>query len=249
MTSAPSATSSLKLCNKCLQKLGRSFGVATIEEARNHLSVSHVILLTHAIGRIGHRLIVDNNPSHKITSAIIIDIVPTKEQWDVFANPAASAAYYHWPFLATPTAPRMIEAMGHGVWTKMNLERSKGASEAGTAKFREHDAIEHYCYQFTSPESIEGSCGDYAAGAFEDVDEQKKDQAAEKKVSIPLMVIWSASNLGRMHNVPQVWSQWVEKADDVRFEPITDGFGHYLLEECPDRVQPLLVDWIEKYSK
>lgn len=203
-------------------------------------------------GRIGHRLIVDKDPSHKIISAIIIDIVPTQEQWAVFANPAASAAYYHWPFLALSTAPQMIEAMGPGIWTKLNLERSKGANTAGAAKFEENDAIGHYCHQFANnAESIAGACGDYTAGALEDVEEQKKDQEAGKKVpaSTPSMVIWSASNLGRMHDVPKVWSEWVEKPEEVRFEPITDGFGHYLPEECPERVAPLLRDWIEKYSK
>lgn len=142
----------------------------------------------------------------------------------------------------------MIEAMGSGHWTKLNLERSKGGSEDGVAKFKEDDAIGHYCHQFTNPEATAGACGDYSAGAFEDVDEQKKDQAAGKKVTTPLMVIWSASNLGRMHDVQEVWSGWVEKPDGVRFEPIPDGFGHYLPEECPDRVLPLFKSWIDQYT-
>ena len=145
----------------------------------------------------------------------------------------------------------MIEAMGAGIWTKLNLERSKGANAAGAAKFREDDAIGHYCHQFSSnPESIAGACGDYSAGAFEDVEEQKKDQGAGKKVpaSLPLMVIWSASNLGRMHDVPMVWSGWVEDPESIIYAPITDGFGHYLPEECPERIVPLLHRWIETYS-
>jgi pimeloyl-ACP methyl ester carboxylesterase len=65
-----------------------------------------VIYCGHDRGaRVGHRLLVDNNPAHNITSAILMDIVPTLEQWHSFQNPRASVAYYHWPFLATDIAP------------------------------------------------------------------------------------------------------------------------------------------------
>ena len=41
-------------------------------------------------GRVGHRMLVDNKPEHNIISAMLLDIVPTTEQWRSFANPAAS---------------------------------------------------------------------------------------------------------------------------------------------------------------
>jgi pimeloyl-ACP methyl ester carboxylesterase len=55
--------------------------------------------------RVGHRLIVDNDTAHNIKSAILMDIVPTSEQFRAFGNVRASVAYYHWPFLATDIAP------------------------------------------------------------------------------------------------------------------------------------------------
>jgi pimeloyl-ACP methyl ester carboxylesterase len=61
--------------------------------------------------RVGHRLLVDNEPSHNIKAAVLMDIVPTLEQWRAFSNPLASVAYYHWPFLATDMAPHLIETM------------------------------------------------------------------------------------------------------------------------------------------
>lgn len=198
-------------------------------------------------GRIGHRLIVDADPSHNIKSAIIMDIVPTTEQWKVFANPMASAAYYHWPFLAVPAAPMLIEAMGPGTFIKHSLERAKGGNEVGTARFKENDAIAHYCHQFTSPECIAGSCGDYAAGANEDVQEQKEDQKQGKKVKIPMLVVYSASNLGRMHDVEKVWKEWAD--GELKVEGIPNGYGHYLPEECPEQISKLVIDWIEGHSK
>ncbi|CAK4030073.1 Fluoroacetate dehalogenase [Lecanosticta acicola] len=197
-------------------------------------------------GRIGHRLLVDNDASHNIRAAILMDIVPTTEQWKVFANPLASMAYYHWPFLAIPTAPLLIEGMGGGEFARINLGRAKGANTAGAAKFRENDALDHYAHQFSNPECISGSCADYAAGATDDVQEQEKDQKEGRKVATPTLIIYSASNLGRMHDVPKTWSNWIE--GEVRYEGVPDGFGHYLPEECPERITPLVLEWIAKYK-
>lgn len=194
-------------------------------------------------GRIGHRLIVDNNPTHNIKSAILIDIVPTVEQWRVFSNPRAGAAYYHWPFLATPSAPAMIQSMGGDKFAEINLNRAKGSNEAGTARFLENDAMAHYCNQFSGSDCITGSCEDYLAGATIDVDEQDKDQTDGKKVSIPLFIIYSASNLGRMHDVEAAWADWVNIKP--RYVGVQGGYGHYLPEEAPDQITKLVYEWID----
>ncbi|KAK0849858.1 hypothetical protein LTS02_013419 [Friedmanniomyces endolithicus] len=200
-------------------------------------------------GRVGHRMLVDNKPEHNIISAMLLDIVPTTEQWRSFANPAASVAYFHWPFLASSAAPQIIEQIGGYNWTKGNLERIKGSNATGSARFQENDAIEHYSTLFAKPETIKGSCADYAAGAFEDVQEQEKDQREGRKVGLPTMVVYSASNLGRMHDVDAVWPKWVSGEAELKCVGIQDGSGHYLPEECPERVAKLIEEGIGKYEK
>jgi len=200
--------------------------------------------------RIGHRLVVDADhgiSTHRISTAIFLDIVPTLEQWRVFANPAASVAYYHWPFLASPAAPLMIESMGGGNFTKLNLEKARGSNVEGAAQFRGNDAMAVYCHQFNDPHCIAGSCADYRAGATVDYVEQEQDQKADRKVKTPLLVIYSAENLGRMHDVPTVWRNWA--TGELRCEGIADGFGHYLPEECPDRVSKLVLAWIAQHKQ
>ncbi|KAF2160963.1 hypothetical protein M409DRAFT_70047 [Zasmidium cellare ATCC 36951] len=232
----------------------RTVGTLILEALQQVFPSRPVVWCGHDRGaRIGHRMIVDNDPKHNITSAILIDIVPTKEQWAAFANPLASVAYYHWPFLAIPTAPQLIEGFnsGPGEFTRINLSRAQGANSAGVAKFREDLAIDHYAHQFTNPECVAGSCGDYAAGATTDVEAQEKDQREGRKVSVPLMVVYSAGSLGRMHNVEKVWGGWVDgkAGKEVRFEGIGDEFGHYLPEECPEKIVGLVGEWIGKYGK
>ena len=198
-------------------------------------------------GRVGHRMIVDNKPSHNIKAAILMDIVPTWEQWKAFSNPLASVAYYHWPFLATDAAPHLIETMGGGVFCENNFNRVKGGNEAGLKRFQENHAWELYCHQFNNPECIAGSCADYKAGAFEDVDEQKSDQKEGKKVNVPLLVMYSGSNLGRMHDVSGLWKQWVD--GELKTFAVPNGIGHFLPEEDPETTAQQVIEWIDHVGK
>ena len=172
-----------------------------------------------------------------------MDIVPTLEQWRSFANPIASAAYYHWPFLATKLAPTMIEHMGGRYWVDANLNKMKGQNDAGLAKFKENDAWEHYCHQFSNPECIAGSCADYESGATGEPKEQESDQKDGKKVEVPLMVLFSATYLGRMHDVPAIWQNWVN--GELTTHAIQDGYSHFFPEEAPDVAAKHIIEWID----
>lgn len=200
-------------------------------------------------GRIGHRLLVDGDAKLNIRSAILLDIVPTLAQWQAFANPAASVAYYHWPFLAIPTAPHLIEMMGGYEYCNNSLQRAHGSNKAGVEKFWAGMAVDHYCHMFSLPETIAGSCADYKSAAEGEPKEQAEDQKAGRKIKTPTMAIYSASNLGRMHDVPKVWQEWVSEGTPFKCVGIPDGYGHYLPEECPDQIAKLIIDWIEGDGK
>jgi pimeloyl-ACP methyl ester carboxylesterase len=217
--------------------------------------------------RIGHRLLVDhsnsssssapsqknqNNNNNQILSAIIIDIVPTLRQWQSFSNPAASRAYFHWPFLALPHAAEMILAMGGANFTRLNLRNALGENPKGREKFEENDAVEVYCRQFDDPECVRGACADYAAAAEEDVDLQIQDMdqqgggAKKNVIGVPTMVIYSARNLGRMHDVPKAWEGWIDEAVKTKFTAVGEGYGHYLPEEASHLVAERILEWIDQ---
>ncbi|TKA29213.1 hypothetical protein B0A50_03723 [Salinomyces thailandicus] len=196
-------------------------------------------------GRIGHRLMVDGK--HNIIAGILLDIVPTLEQWKAFANPAAAVAYYHWPFLATQMAPNLIEAVGGRIYCLNNFDRTKGGNAAGIARLKEDHALDHYSALFSKPETISGSCADYASAAEGEPKEQEEDQAKGRKIKVPTLVLYSASNLGRMHDVKGLWSQWVD--GELSCVEIPDGIGHYLPEEAPEQSAKLIADFLAKYGK
>lgn len=60
--------------------------------------------------------------------------------------------------------------------------------------------------------------------------------------------MYSASNLGRMHDVDKAWAAWVGEGVDFKCEGIPDGYGHYLPEECPEKVVELIVQHVDKHG-
>lgn len=180
----------------------------------------------------------------KIVSAIFMDIVPTREQWRSFSNPAAAIAYFHWPLLAMSATPDLLIAMGGDKFTKMVFEKSAGKSKQGEAKLRENGAVELYCSLHAKEETIRGSCADYTDGGVPECQEQDADQAAGRKVRVPTLVLYSADNLGKMHDVEACWKPYVDA--ELKCFAIPDGIGHYLPESAPEIVGEQVLAWLKK---
>jgi hypothetical protein len=171
--------------------------------------------------------------------------VPTLEQWRAFALPQASIAYFHWPFLATPTAPEVIEGMGGDAFCRMILARGRGSNEVGASRLAAQGAYEQYASIFASSEAIKGSCADYADGGVPECEAQKREQAAGTKVKVPLLVLYSEGSLGMMNDVEAIWPQWVEEGK-LETVPIGDGHGHYLPESAYEIVAEKVMEFIKK---
>ncbi|CAK1360898.1 Fluoroacetate dehalogenase [Cercospora beticola] len=196
-------------------------------------------------GRVGHRLVVDNDPAHNIVSAIVMDIVPTLEQWRALTKSRLAIPYYHWPFLANEAAPSLIEQMGARNYLLHSIERMKTINPIGAARFDENDSIEHYAQNFSLMSTVKGSCADYHAGATVDVDEQEDDMREGRRIKVPLLVIYSARNLGSSHDVLGLWEKWSDC--EVRAIGVKDDIGHFLPEEAPEETVGHIRQWIEEY--
>jgi len=191
-------------------------------------------------------MVVDNDPAHNIKAAIFMDIVPTSEQWRAMSDSKLSIPYYHWPFLANEAAPSLIELMGGRNYLLHSLQRMKTINPKGAARFDENDAIEHYAQNFSSPDTIKGSCADYRAGATVDVDEQSNDVKEGRKIKVSLLVLYSARNLGGTHDVLGIWKRWSDSVVDAI--GIEDDIGHFLPEEAPEVTVEHILRWIGKHD-
>ncbi|KAK5659481.1 hypothetical protein OQA88_682 [Cercophora sp. LCS_1] len=207
-----------------------------------------LILAGHDRGaRICHRLVVSHHlvpSSLELVGTVLLDIIPTKAQWDAFQNPAVARGYFHWPFLANvDIAVKMLKAYGGDQWARDAHERLMGSSAEARANVARDDAVEVYAGLFNKEETLRGSCEDYYWGCAPEAEEQDGDQKAGRKIGVPAFVMFAEEKLGRTVDVPRVWKDWVD-GGKLEVVGLGEGVGHYLPEEAPGRVAEEMVRFL-----
>ncbi len=221
--------------------------LATVFDARPG---QKLILGGHDRGaRIAHRLAVSRADfaQFNIIGTILMDIVPTKVQWDKFADPAIATGYFHWPLLANvELAVPLIKAFGGGNWARGALRIA--GNEVGLQRIKADGAVEVYAELFEKEETIRYSAEDYAAGSTPEYNEQVEDQKAGRKVDVPIMVLFSAAKLGSRIDVAGEWTDWIAPGTPYEPVPVGEGYGHYLAEEAYDIVSEKVISFLQKYA-
>ena len=202
-----------------------------------------VILVTHDRGsRIGHRLAVSKpmRDKFRIKGLVIMDIVPTAEQFKGMGRVEVAKGYFHWALLANvEIATKLITSMGGSLWVEHAVERM-------TKKEDTKLATKVYARQYDNEAVVRSSCRDYEAATLVDVPAQLEDQAAGRKVDIPMLVFWSEAGLGSWFDVEKLWRLWAQDGTHLEFCPVGDGAGHYLVEDAPETIGKRLLQWLNR---
>jgi len=182
-------------------------------------------------GRVAHRLAMDA-PS-AVRRLALLDIAPTLDMYEGTTVEFARA-YWHWFFLIQP-APlpeRLIEA-DPGAYVRDVM----GRRSAGLAPF-DPRALAEYKRCLALPGTAHGLCEDYRASAGIDLEHDRADREAGRRLTMPLLALWGRE--GVVHRCFEPLTLWRRIADDVRGEALP--CGHYIPEEAPeqllDRVLP-----------
>ncbi|HYC37476.1 MAG TPA: alpha/beta hydrolase [Usitatibacter sp.] len=182
-------------------------------------------------GRVAHRMAMDHPAA--VTKLAVLDIAPTLAMYEGTTD-AFARAYWHWFFLIlpAPVPERMI-----GADPKWLLRVKMAAGSAGMSPFsREAWAEYERCF---TPGMIHASCEDYRAAATLDLEHDRADRDAGRKLAAPLLALWGAN--GVVERCFDTLGEWRRVADDVRGKPLPAG--HYLPEEVPD----LVCDELERF--
>ena len=173
-------------------------------------------------GRVSHRLAVDHPGA--VEKVAVLDIAPTLAMYEQTTE-AFARAYWHWFFLILPEPipERMI-----GVDPKYILRSKMGAGKAGMKPFAPEAWAEYErCY---TPETIHASCEGYRAAGGIDLEHDRADRGAQRKVKAPLLALWGDHGIiGRLFDP---LAEWKRVAGDVRGKGLPSG--HYIAEEVPD---------------
>lgn len=180
-------------------------------------------VLAHDRGaRVAHRLAADHPQA--VERQMLLDIAPTLAMYENTSE-AFARAYWHWFFLIQP--PPLPEALIESDPVRY-IRSVMGGRHAGLAPFAA-EALSEYERCAAIDGTAQAICEDYRASASIDLDHDRADVAAGRKLSQPLRVLWGEHGVvGRCFDV---LSMWCERADDVSGGTLS--CSHYIPEEAP----------------
>jgi haloacetate dehalogenase len=174
-------------------------------------------------GRTTYRMCLDH--PERIIKAAVMDVLPNYYIWTNTTKTWALASW-HWLFMAQPEPfpERLMSAAGAEFFlrSRMLIRGGTGVDFINPAVFNEYVR----CYTL---KTITGSFRDYRACATCDFEMDTADK--DRKIALPLLVLWGARGPDRSTDFLAVWRQF---AANVTGEGLP--CGHYIQEEVPDRV-------------
>ncbi|APW39777.1 alpha/beta hydrolase [Rhodoferax koreense] len=181
-------------------------------------------VLAHDRGaRVAHRLAADHGDA--VQRMVLLDIAPTLAMYEQTGE-AFARAYWHWFFLIQPAPlPERLIASDPVAY----LREVMGGRSAGLAPF-DPRAFAEYSRAAGLPGTAHGVCEDYRAAAGIDLEHDRADRDAGRRLAMPLMVLWGEE--GVVHRCFKPLDEWRRVAADVRGETLP--CGHYVAEEAPE---------------
>jgi haloacetate dehalogenase len=189
-----------------------------------HFGFTKFKVLAHDRGaRVTHRMMIDH--PNAVLRATLLDIAPTLAMYEQTTMEFARA-YWHWFFLIQrePLPETMISAD-----PTFFIEKMMGNRHAGLSAFAP-EALAEYTRCIQLPGIAHAICEDYRAAATIDLEHDRADRDAGRKVTQPLQVLWGANGvIGKCFDPIK---EWQRVANDVRGG--TAPCGHYIPEEAPE---------------
>jgi haloacetate dehalogenase len=176
-------------------------------------------------GRVAHRLAVDHPDA--VQKLMLLDIAPTLAMYEQTSMDFAQS-YWWWFFLIQPSPfPETLIAGNPEVYLKKKI----GYGSAGLAPFSP-EAYAAYLQGVSDPATVHGMCEDYRAAASIDLEHDRADRDAGRKLQCPVRALWGEQ--GVVNRCFKPLAEWRRVTDE--HYPVT-GYalkgGHYIPEELP----------------
>ena len=183
-------------------------------------------ILAHDRGaRVAHRLALDHPQA--VRRLMLLDIAPTLAMYENTSE-AFARAYWHWFALIQPAPlPEVLIDSDPVRYVRSVM----GGRHAGLAPFTA-EALAEYERCAAIAGTGTSICEDYRASASIDLEHDRADVQAGRRLTQPLHVLWGAHGaVGRCFDVLALWR---ERATQVTGQALP--CGHYLAEELPLQV-------------
>lgn len=203
-------------------------------DVMRHLGFDRFYLVGHDRGgRVAHRLAVDH--PDQVDKLVVLDVAPTLAMYEQTSMDFARA-YFHWFFLiqAAPFPETLI-----GADPEYYLRATMGRRKAGLAPFTP-EAMAEYIRCNRNPATIHGLCEDYRASATIDLEHDRADRDAGRKIGCQMLALWAG--FGAVERCFDVLAEWRRVAHHVTGHPLP--CDHYIPEEVPELLLPELLSFL-----
>lgn len=192
-------------------------------QAMRQLGYPSFFLCGHDRGaRVSHRLAVDHPEAVK--KLMLLDISPTLTMYEQTTMDFARS-YWWWFWLIQP-AP-FPESMVAGA-PETYLKKKIGWGHAGLTPFTDETYAAYLSY-VSDPATMHGMCEDYRAAASIDLEHDRADRDAGRRIACPVNLLWG--EFGVVNRCFKPLADWRAVAGDVRGRALP--CGHYIPEEVP----------------
>ncbi|MDQ3692575.1 MAG: alpha/beta hydrolase [Chloroflexota bacterium] len=181
---------------------------------------------------VAYRLALDHPAA--VTRLAVMSVLPVVDQWDTLRGQAGLGAYHLYLLAQPPDFPERLIGANPDLVLQSFLDGWCATPGAIVAEARAE-----YARAFRDPRTLHAICEDYRANASIDVEHDRADRAAGRRIMSPLLVLWEQPPEVELPFDPlAVWRQW---ADDVRGHAL--DCGHFLPEERPREVAAALASF------
>lgn len=155
-----------------------------------------------------------------VSSLAILDGIPIADAL-TRCDARFAASWWHWFFFAQLEKPERAILADPDAWYGGTPEQM-GADSYADFRAAIHD-----------PATVHGMLEDYRAGLGIDPKHDEADRSAGRKLTCPLLVLWSArDDLEDLHgDILSIWREW---SSDVTGHSI--DCGHHMAEEAPEEL-------------
>ncbi|MFD8823709.1 alpha/beta fold hydrolase [Streptomyces sp. NPDC059605] len=169
-----------------------------------------------------------------VTHLACLDVLPTLDMWEVLHGTTAAVGFHLYLMAQPPGLPETMIGASADAFFSHFLDGWTGDPEALPADIRD-------AYLEASRNAVPSIVADYRASAGIDVEHDRADRAAGRRLTMPVSVLqqdWGAA-LG--YEAAALWGAW---AADL--EHTTVSCGHFMAEEAPADIVKALRDLLAR---
>jgi haloacetate dehalogenase len=183
-------------------------------------------------GRVSYRLALDHPKA--VERLAVFDVIPILEAWN---RSDARFAQTYWPWILLAQKQPLPESYLLGA-PKAVFNNPFGQGSFGP------EILEEYVSTFGDLARVHGVCEEYRAAATIDVEHDRTDKEASKRIECPMLHLWAEGGpldtfYAKDGGPLGIWRQWAPHAHGQAMKG-----GHFFPEENPDDTAVLLKQFL-----